>query len=107
MHRVDDGLQVNKRTGEIKTCPHPDYQGSALYEVYGSYSNNKASAMYYCYGVMQDLESQGAKILSYGITSHNTFQFTFAIVFKFQGLVYVRYETARYTRTYILSTEED
>lgn len=102
---VFDGLQENKRTGEIKTCAYPAFRGYSLDACYNSYSNKKAHAYNYCMGVMVDLRVQGCKIFDYGITSYSTFQFTFAVVFEFEGLMFVRYETARTTKTYILAGE--
>lgn len=100
---VSDGLQVNKRTGEIKTCSYPDFRARTLDGCYDSYSTHKAHAYNYCMGVMVDLRVRGCEILDYGITSYNTFQFTFAVVFKYRDDILVRYETARTTKTYLLA----
>ena len=100
---VMDGVQVNKRTGAIKSCAYPSFRAHTLDGCYNSYSTQKAHAYNYCMGVMVDLRVQGCEILDYGITSYNTFQFTFAVVFKYNSLTFVRYETARTTKTYILA----
>lgn len=92
-------LQVNKRTGEIKTCEKPQYRGHHLWDVYGRYSCEKAHAYDYCKDLLYELADH---VLSYGITSNNVFKFTFAGVFQTGKIKYVLICTADYDRVYIL-----
>lgn len=91
-------LQVNKRTGEIKTCEKPQYRGHNLWDVYGRYSCEKGRA-YYCKDLLYEIADY---VFSYGITSYNAFKFTFAGVFQTGNIKYVLVCTAGYDRVYIL-----
>lgn len=92
-------LQVNKRTGEIKTCGEPNYRGYHLSDVYGRYSYQKAHAYDYCVDLLYEIADY---VLDYGITSNNVFKFTFAGVFQTGQIKYVLICTADYDRVYIL-----
>lgn len=92
-------LQVNKRTGEIKTCKAPIYKGHYLSTVYGSFSQAKYNAYEYCGNLLYEIADH---VLSFGITSSNCFKFTFAGVFQTGQIKYVLICTADYDRVYIL-----
>ena len=94
-------LQTNKRTGAIKTMPHPHYIGKNLWNVYNSYSQAKANAYEYCKDLLYRLAEDG-HVLSYGITSKNCMKFTFCGVYEFAGEKYVLKCTADYDRVYLL-----
>jgi hypothetical protein len=81
-------VQVNKRTGEIKTCGKPQYRGKYLDDVYSSYSSAKKHAYQICMNTLYALADY-YEIESYGITSNNTFSFTFAAVFGTCDIKYV------------------
>ena len=92
-------LQINKRTGEIKTCEKPTYKGYHLCDVYGTYSREKSRAYFYCVELLREIADY---VFGYGITSYNPFKFTFAGVFQTGQIKYVLICTADYDRVYIL-----
>lgn len=92
-------LQVNKSTGEIKTCEKPNYKATNLWDVYGRYSCKKARAYDYCKDLLYEIADDA---FSYGITSYNVFKFTFAGVFQTGQIKFVLICTADYDRVYIL-----
>ena len=100
MRKLEELLKVNKRTGEIKTCSYPQYRGINLRDVYGKWSNGKENAMQYCIDLLHSFDPD--KIISYGITSANTFRFTFAGVFVKDGVYYVLWCTATKDEVYLL-----
>ena len=100
MRTLEQLLKTNKRTGEIKTCAYPHYRGVNLSDVYGTYSNAKARGLQYCIDLLHSFNPD--EILSYGITSANTFQFTFAAVFKKADVYYVLWCTKSKDEVYLL-----
>ena len=100
MRKLEELLKTNKRTGEIKTCGYPRYRGVNLSDVYGRYSYAKAQGLQYCIDLLHSFKPD--EILSYGITSANTFQFTFVAVFKKDGVYYVLWCTKSKDEVYLL-----
>lgn len=100
MRTLEQLIKTNKRTGEIKTCGYPRYKGINLSDVYGTYSYAKAQGLQYCLDLLHSFNPDD--ILSYGITSANTFQFTFAAVFKKDGACYVLWCTKAKDEVYLL-----
>ena len=100
MRTLEQLLKTNKRTGEIKTCGYPHYRGVNLSDVYGTYSHAKAQGLQYCLDLLHSFKPDD--ILSYGITSFNTFQFTFASVFKKGEFYYVLWCTKAKDEVYLL-----
>lgn len=96
-------LQVNRKTGEVKTCKAPNFRGRNLESVYGSFSYAKARAYQYCTELLRDISDE---VISYGITSNNTFHFTFSAVFITDGIKYVYVATANYDRVYLLDEDK-
>ena len=100
MKTLEQLLKTNKRTGEIKTCGYPYYRGVNLCDVYGRYSAAKAQGMQYCLDLLHSFKPDD--VISYGITSANTFRFTFASVFVKGGVHYVLWCTADKDEVYLL-----
>ena len=96
-------LQINKRTGEIKTVGLPTYRGQFLYNVYGSYSVRKESAYRYCLDLLNSISES---VISFGITSANCFKFTFKAVFVTGGITYVLTCTSDYDKVNLLKEVE-
>ena len=95
-----------KKTGRIKPASFPRYIGHRLYDVYGSYSQEKSNAYEYCIDILR--EDIGIEnVISYGITSKNPFQFTFEAVFKYENLRYVLVVTKSYDKVYILEDDSE
>ena len=70
MEFMDKYIQVNKKTGSIKTCEKPTYRGKYLDDLYSSYSTAKKQAYQNCIDTLDFLSADYA-IESYGITSKN------------------------------------
>ena len=100
MRTLEQLLKTNKRTGEIKTCGYPHYKGINLSDVYGTYSSAKAQGLQYCLDLLHSFKPD--YIQSYGITSANTFQFTFEAVFEKDGVYYVLWCTKSKDEVYLL-----
>jgi len=101
MRTLTELLQTNKRTGEIKTLPFPIYRGVNLCDVYGKWSNLKQTGIIYCYDLLHSFKPD--EIIACGITSFNTFQFTFEAVFEKGGVKYVLHCTAKKDEVYLLA----
>lgn len=104
IEKLNSILQTNKRTGEVKTARAPQYRGTYLHDVYGTYSIRKESAYNYCLHLLNEISDN---VLSYGITSANGFKFTFAGVFETSGEKYVLICTADYDKIYLLEENEN
>lgn len=88
MEFMDKYIQVNKKTGAIKTCQKPSYKGKYLNDVYHTYSDAKKHAYMICYDTLVVLTKEYC-VESYGITSSNVWSFTFAAVFGACDIKYV------------------
>lgn len=80
MEFIDKHIQLNMKTGAIKSCQKPYYKGKYLNDVYHTYSDAKKQAYMNCYDTLVFL-SEKYFIESYGITSSSIWSFTFAAVF--------------------------
>ena len=56
MRTLEELLQTNKRTGEIKTLPFPIYRGVNLCDVYEKWSNLKQTGIIYCYDLLHSFK---------------------------------------------------
>ena len=101
MRTLTELLQTNKRTGEIKISSRPLYSGRYLEDVYGRYSTAKQRGYDYCLELLESFHPD--TIYSYGITSANTFHFTFEAVFEKGGVKYVLHCTAKKDEVYLLA----
>ncbi len=77
---------TKKQLGMLNSYDYAQ-NGGELYDVYGSFSYNKARAMEYCKNLQYERNGYGGKICSF-----NTFMFTYG--FKYEGddgehLVYI------------------
>lgn len=101
MRTLEELLQTNKRTGEVKTSYKPSYRGTTLHDVYGKFSIAKQNGYDYCLRLLESFSPD--YVYSYGITSANTFRFTFAAVFEKKGFKYVLWCTASRDEVYALA----
>lgn len=101
MRTLEELLQTNKRTGEILKSFKPNYRGRELSDVYGRYSTAKQNGYDYCMRLLESFEPD--VVYNYGITSANTFIFTFEAVFKKDDVKYVLHCTARKDEVYALA----
>lgn len=100
MRTLEELLKTNKRTGEILKSFKPHYRGRELSDVYGRYSIAKQNGYDYCLRLLESFNPD--YVYSYGITSANTFKFTFAAVFEKKGFKYVLWCTSSRDEVYAL-----
>lgn len=77
-----EALQIDKRTGEIITCPYPKFEGIYLHDVYGRYSEEKAKVWKKLFNEVRNELGKFSTVLDYGILSHNDHTFSFGFVFE-------------------------
>lgn len=86
--------KLNATTKKAQNLIH-NYEyanASELWQVYDNYSYAKQRAFEWCKERMHELDGYGFRICTF-----NTFQFTCAFKFMFEGEEWLQYHTASYT----------